>query len=161
MPILFRYIMLACKGSCHVMSLSITTYPFPRGRGVLLLEPIPALSQSEGRVLPGQVACKGWQFEKFYHKDKTRSKHPTWPSTVLVHSWACVCVCVGECLCTCLLFVFSAALALLLWYQQLLQQHLNPCGHRGNHIPLQQLSTVRFSWLNDGLVNLLSFDIIY
>ena len=38
------------------MSLSITAYPFPRGRGVLLLEPIPALSQGKGRVLPGQVA---------------------------------------------------------------------------------------------------------
>ena len=39
------------------MSLSVIAYPFPRGRGVLLLEPIPALSQGEGRVLPGQVAC--------------------------------------------------------------------------------------------------------
>ena len=38
---------------CHVMSLSIAAYPFPRGCGVLLLEPIPALSQGEGRVLPG------------------------------------------------------------------------------------------------------------
>ena len=38
------------------MSLSIATYPFPRGCGVLLLEPIPALSQGEGRVLPGWVA---------------------------------------------------------------------------------------------------------
>ena len=42
--------------SCHVMSLSVTAYPFPWGHGVLLLEPIPALSQGEGRVLPGQVA---------------------------------------------------------------------------------------------------------
>ena len=40
----------------HVMSLSITAYPFPWGHRVLLLEPIPALSQGEGRVLPGQVA---------------------------------------------------------------------------------------------------------
>ena len=40
---------------CHVMSLSVTAYPFPWGRGMLLLEPIPALSQGEGRVLPGQV----------------------------------------------------------------------------------------------------------
>ena len=39
--------------SCHVMSLSVTAYPFPWGHGVLLLEPIPALSQGEGRVLPG------------------------------------------------------------------------------------------------------------
>ena len=31
--------------SCHVMSLSVTAYPFPWGHGVLLLEPIPALSQ--------------------------------------------------------------------------------------------------------------------
>ena len=38
------------------MSLSVTAYPFPWGRGMLLLEPIPALSQGEGRVLPGQVA---------------------------------------------------------------------------------------------------------
>ena len=37
------------------MSLSVATYPFPRGPGVLLLGPIPALSQGEGRVLPGQV----------------------------------------------------------------------------------------------------------
>ena len=36
------------------MSLSVTAYPFPWGRGMLLLEPIPALSQGEGRVLPGQ-----------------------------------------------------------------------------------------------------------
>ena len=42
--------------TCHVMSLPVTTYPFPWGRGMLLLEPIPALSQGEGRVLPGQVA---------------------------------------------------------------------------------------------------------
>ena len=28
-----------------VMSLSVTAYPFPWGHGVLLLEPIPALSQ--------------------------------------------------------------------------------------------------------------------
>ena len=28
--------------SCHVMSLSVTAYPFPWGHGVLLLEPIPA-----------------------------------------------------------------------------------------------------------------------
>ena len=40
----------------NVMSLSVTAYPFPWGCGVLLLEPIPALSQGEGRVLPGQVA---------------------------------------------------------------------------------------------------------
>ena len=40
---------------CHVMSLSVTAYPFPWSRGVLLLEPISALSQDEGRVLPGQV----------------------------------------------------------------------------------------------------------
>ena len=39
-----------------VMSLSVTAHPFPWGRGMLLLEPIPALSQGEGRVLPGQVA---------------------------------------------------------------------------------------------------------
>ena len=38
------------------MSLSVTAYPFPWGRGVLLLEPIPASSQGKGRVLPGQVA---------------------------------------------------------------------------------------------------------
>ena len=37
---------------CHVMSLSVTTYPFPWGHGLLLLEPIPVLSQGEGRVLP-------------------------------------------------------------------------------------------------------------
>ena len=37
------------------MSLSVTAYPFPWGCRVLLLEPIPALSQGEGRVLPGQV----------------------------------------------------------------------------------------------------------
>ena len=42
--------------SCHVMSFSVTAYPFPWGHRVLLLEPIPALSQGEGRVLPGQVA---------------------------------------------------------------------------------------------------------
>ena len=42
--------------TCHVMSLSVTAYPFPWGRGVLLLEPIPASSQGKGRVLPGQVA---------------------------------------------------------------------------------------------------------
>ena len=42
--------------NCHVMSISVTAYPFPWGRGMLLLEPIPALSQGEGRVLPGQVA---------------------------------------------------------------------------------------------------------
>ena len=41
--------------SCHIMSLSVTTYPFPWGCGVLLLEPVPVLSQGEGRVLPGQV----------------------------------------------------------------------------------------------------------
>ena len=41
---------------CHVMSLSVTAYPFPWSRRVLLLEPISALSQDEGRVLPGQVA---------------------------------------------------------------------------------------------------------
>ena len=56
---------------CHVMSLSVAAYPFSKGsRGVaataflsggnvgfsILLEPIPALSQGEGRVLPGQVA---------------------------------------------------------------------------------------------------------
>ena len=29
------------------MSLSVTAYPFPWGCGVLLLEPIPALSQGE------------------------------------------------------------------------------------------------------------------
>ena len=34
--------------SCHVIVW--TAYPFPWGRGVLLLEPIPALSQGEGRV---------------------------------------------------------------------------------------------------------------
>ena len=39
-----------------VMSLAIITCPFPWGCGVLLLEPIPALSQGEGRVLPGRVA---------------------------------------------------------------------------------------------------------
>ena len=38
----------------HVMSLSVTTYPFSWGRGVLLQEPIPALSQGEGRVLPDE-----------------------------------------------------------------------------------------------------------
>ena len=38
------------------MSSSVTAYPIPWGRGVLLLEPIPASSQGEGRVLPGQVA---------------------------------------------------------------------------------------------------------
>lgn len=54
-----------------------------------------------------------------------------------------VCVCV----CTWLLFVCAAALALFLWHQQLLQQHLNPCGHRRNHVPLQQLSTMKISWL--------------
>ena len=32
---------------CHVMSLYVTAYPFPWGCGVLLLEPIPALSQGE------------------------------------------------------------------------------------------------------------------
>ena len=32
----------------YVMSLSVAAYPFPWGRGVLLLEPIPALSQGEG-----------------------------------------------------------------------------------------------------------------
>ena len=37
------------------MSLSITAYPFTWGHGVLLLEPIPALSQGKGRVLPGQA----------------------------------------------------------------------------------------------------------
>ena len=37
--------------SCHVIVR--TAYPFPWGCGVLLLEPIPALSQGEGRVLPG------------------------------------------------------------------------------------------------------------
>ena len=36
--------------TCHVMSLSITAYPFPWSCGVLLLEPIPALSQGEGQV---------------------------------------------------------------------------------------------------------------
>ena len=41
----------------HVMSLSVTAYPFPCGRGVLLLEQShPSLSQGKGRVLPGQVA---------------------------------------------------------------------------------------------------------
>ena len=43
-----------------VMSLSVTAYPFPWGRGVLLLEPIPALSQGEGRVLPGQAYPFPW-----------------------------------------------------------------------------------------------------
>ena len=37
--------------SCHVIVQ--TAYPFPWGCRVLLLEPIPALSQGEGRVLPG------------------------------------------------------------------------------------------------------------
>ena len=37
----------------HVMSLSITAYPFPWVCGVLLLEPIPALSQGEGLTEPG------------------------------------------------------------------------------------------------------------
>ena len=35
--------------SCHVIVR--TVYPFPWGGGVLLLEPIPALPQGEGRVL--------------------------------------------------------------------------------------------------------------
>ena len=41
---------------CHVMSCHVivrTAYPFPWGCGVLLLEPISALSRGEGRVLPG------------------------------------------------------------------------------------------------------------
>ena len=33
---------------CHVMSLSVTAYPFPWGCGVLLLEPIPALRARAG-----------------------------------------------------------------------------------------------------------------
>ena len=37
---------------CHVI-LPVTACPW--GGGVLLLEPIPALSRGEGRVLPGQV----------------------------------------------------------------------------------------------------------
>ena len=37
--------------SCHVIVR--TAYPFPWGCGVLLLEPIPAMSQGEGKVLPG------------------------------------------------------------------------------------------------------------
>ena len=45
-----------CSRTSWSWSLSVTAYPFPWGRGVLLLEPIPALSQGEGRVLPGQVA---------------------------------------------------------------------------------------------------------
>ena len=43
----------------NVMSLSVTAYPFPWGHGVLLLEPIPALSQGEGRVLPGRQLIAG------------------------------------------------------------------------------------------------------
>ena len=38
------------------MSSTVTAYPIPWGRGVLLLEPIPASSLGNGRVLPGQVA---------------------------------------------------------------------------------------------------------
>ena len=42
--------------SCHAMSFSVTAYPFPWGRGVLLQESIPTLSEGEGRVLPGQFS---------------------------------------------------------------------------------------------------------
>ena len=42
------------KHTFRFLHVIVTPYPFPWGCGVLLLEPIPALSQGEGRVLPGQ-----------------------------------------------------------------------------------------------------------
>ena len=51
-----RVLVLLIQAGGHVMSWSVAAYPFPWGHGMLLLEPIPALSQGEGRVLPGQVA---------------------------------------------------------------------------------------------------------
>lgn len=44
--------------------------------------------------------------------------------------------------CTCL-FVLPAAWPLPLWLQQVVQQQLNPGGHRWKYISPQQLSTVR------------------
>ena len=67
----------------HVMSSSVTAYPIPWGCGVLLLEPIPASSQGEGRVLPGQVASLSqgphwWATWGSVSRSRTL-RHAAWP----------------------------------------------------------------------------------
>ena len=49
---------------CHVMSLSVTTYPFPWGHGLLLLEPIPALHDGDISVFNRVVCLCIYQFRK-------------------------------------------------------------------------------------------------
>ena len=56
------------------MSLSVTAYPFPWGHGVLLLEPIPALSQ--GKALTDEQC--GVQYLAQGHFDMQLSLARSW-----------------------------------------------------------------------------------
>ena len=90
---------LSWQMSCHVMSLSVTAYPFPWGHGVLLLEPIPAFlraragysldnSPAHRRAVMTIVTGIHWllirsnqQDEGFKKKKKVPSRMPLWKIT--------------------------------------------------------------------------------
>ena len=75
--------------NCHVMSLSVTAYPFPWGRGMLLLEPIPALSQRQ--LITGPLLMSNVGFSILLKDTSTCSSAlpgaGIWTSNLPITSW--------------------------------------------------------------------------